>query len=328
MTVLVVVIRSQPTNDTLFMNYHITHHAGTALHDFISTQLIWDGMNGMYNVPSGPITKEGMYRLWTTEVQYAIRKGDSFIYPVEMQARTVRKVENYTAHPRLAMSEAVDNVLKRGRRQFLEVEQSLKDHVYNALPIDHPNVRSMVVMKNPAVRAVSADRDTPHFTQKFGAVKGQNVFHSWMIKHHNYALKWLSGMEFDSSNEKGKEDAYHKAAERLRSFEHIVIQEAMPETTYFFCTEWKLPKCIFPTWKHAHQPLFDRFGNISFIHEFLEQDKWNFKLYDLAISIAKEQIEANNLTHSALDTFPNNTHAALLKDLTENTTRSIYNRIR
>ena len=278
-------------------------------------------MNAMYNIPPKDkhLSKEWVYEHWSSDVNYTIRKKDHFIYPIDLNSRFIRPTMPLNVVT--PIDECLDGKVKSGRRQFLEVEQILTANVWNALPIDHPNIRSMIVLKNPALRAVSGGRDHKDFVIKHGEHFGPIRFHGRLKDEHNYALRWLSGHSFGIHDENAKQKAYEVAVQRLHAFEHIVIAEAMPETTYFFCKEWKWERCKFPIWKHEHHvhPK-ERFLNTTFFSRFLENDKYNFKLYDTAIAMAKEKMVKNGENHTELDSFPLDSRAALVSDLNENTT--------
>jgi len=302
---------NQKPRDFFFL-YHITFNGGTNMWRLAdSAGLPWDGMNGIF-VPEQNQTKTELMNMWFTNISYTTAAGGR-VLPADLFSWGIRKNPHHVQ---------VMNNFTRMRR-YAAIEYPL-DHIWGGVPVDEERVNSMIVMRNPLALFMK-------FVEKY---KGDQVTKpvSIFAGKHNYAIRWLSGhmnahhmIDHDHltlSHIGGKitEEHFLVAAARLKQFDHVLILEDMHETTRFLCCEWGWKVCT-PfepkerRMEKAHKTPRKWFDNDAHFREFLEATKWDFKLYDLAVSVALAQLHALGVNSSVLETFPVDSRLALLDGL-------------
>jgi hypothetical protein len=313
----------------VFFNYHITHHAGTSL--FIMADhahVPWDGTNGIYHPPisaSGlACNKTELLEKWMSNVNYSIYPNKKLL-PTDLSSWSDRtnKLNSTTS---LSLP-----------RQYVAIERPLTS-IWDCIPMDDNRVNSMIVMRNPISRllklldfhlslmnvtslSILLGRLNPNHLGNYS-----NKEFKTLNKFSNYALKWLGGVEpidFSGNAEfRPTPSLYRLALQRLKSFDHIIIMEAFDETTQFLCCEWGWKYCD-PIRSQVrgshtastHMSYNTLFNNSELFRRIIDHNRFELKLYDRAIELAKYQMKRMNLPTPALNLLTNNTRDALLKDL-------------
>jgi hypothetical protein len=284
----------------IFVNYHITHHAGTTIY-FLArdSNLNYDGMNAIYNIGDKNNShdhyqpnfkyqfevknKDEVFNMWHTPITYDYK---AWFKRINTTVRDPTKIRN-----------------------FVSIEQPLIDPIWNILPFDNPLIKNMIIMRNPLTRIIAGDGNM----NKKDIAK--NGYTNRFKLYNNYALRWLAGIaekyDYDVAI---NENNYNVALKRLKSFDHVVIMEDIIETADFLCKEWNWAKCMSISNKdHIHPRLV--INNDTLIKEYLDMYYYDIKLYEEAVKISLKQLIEKNYKHDILDKFPDNYKESLLKEL-------------
>lgn len=129
-----LVLALQTHTFAIFVNYHITHHAGTSVFMLArAAGLAWDGTNGIFNVVTDDPKRQ--YELWTSNVT-SYKKGW-----VERPNDT--------------------SIILPQKREYVAVEQRLYTSVWKGFSLEFPDVHSVFVMRHPIDRLLSSDGNMP-----------------------------------------------------------------------------------------------------------------------------------------------------------------------
>ena len=104
----------------------------------------------------------------------------------------------------------------------------------------------------------------------------------------------------------------NKAKQRLGSFDHVIIAEAMEETSRFLCDEWHWAYCALAH-SNNRQGLHPRemIADDEAYSFFLDTNGPELELYDFAVSLAKQQLKEAGKASPRLDAFPLDSREAL-----------------
>jgi hypothetical protein len=162
------------------------------------------------------VTKEDTFNMWHTPITNDLRSW---------------------GYPRLNTTLPDPNVI----RNYISCEQQGCDNIWNVFPIGHDKVKTMIAMRNPLSRSLAGDGG---LNRTDIAVNG---YYNTFAKSNNFALRFILGIPRVDKHILGYRDVneidYHKAVQRLKSFDHIIITESMDETTHFLCKEWGWSTC-------------------------------------------------------------------------------------
>lgn len=273
-----------------FFNYHITHHGGTSMWlTADAAHLPWDGMNSNYNVELGE-TKADVMKKWfqSDDIEYVhMPPPDNRILPSDMKSFSKREYKS------------TSKVVMRLPRRYVSMEKSMKG-VFRGVPLGENRINTMVIMRNPLSRMMKLVSD--RITNK------QQLHHLHKI-NNNMGIRFLAGVDLETRII--TKEHYITAVNRLKMFDHVGILEDMHETIKFLCCEWKWNYCTpreppVPRLELAGSPHL-YFKNDTFYAMFLEENKYDFKLYDAAVQIAIEQLKIAGLNETALLSFPKDT---------------------
>ena len=309
--ILAVVSDAAGPIDGLFLNMHITHHAGTSLFKLAKANgLHLDGVNGNFNL--SPTTNIGsisqlsandVLKKWRTPVtnDYHSWSNRNHVVSTPDEVQSVKPIRNYVS-----------------------LEQELLDNVWDVLPLSDPSVHSMIAMRNPISRVLSGDGSMPKM------IGHPPNYHTWMHIHTNYAIRYVAGIgkrtynpskyRLEGQHHLITEATYLKAVERLKKFDHILITEDMAETAQFICKEWQWNSCL-PSRsngtaqqvRHINPRL--TINNDTLYREYMDLGYWDFKLYETAVQMARAQLIAGGYERSVIDTYPTDLRQAMLKGL-------------
>lgn len=294
----------------LFLNVHITHHAGTNLWRLATKNgLASDGMDSNYNLgknsncKGGAMTKEETLKAW--------------ISPVTNDTKS-------WCHRALGVP-----VKPLRMRQYVSVEQSLTGDVFNAIPLENRTlVHSMIVMRNPLMRSLAGGPEVSFRKADHPNTKKWHSLGAFLKGNSNYAIYQLTGLpnlsdawhkapKKNSKNRSLTENDYKLAVARLYKFDHVIIQEAMDETSYFICSEWNWQYCVLPPSSalDVTHPR-ERIANDTLYKELLGMEYyWDYRLYDTAVNMSKAQMNQKGLPNPELDALGSDSRLQLQDDL-------------
>ena len=279
-----------------FALYHIAHHSGTAIWQLSRRSGLWsDGMNGIYDIgceEAQHLSKAELMSLWRTNVS------------TDSLARSIR-------HPEL--NPAV-RILPH-QREFIQFENPLCDAVWDLLPMGkkgaEASFHTFTVIMNPIIRASKGDGARPRTESNIG----------WFGRIENFSVRLFSG---EVNNVLRHERIHHKptltpaslakAKERLAAFDHIIIAEAMTETSRFLCDEWHWEHCALAHSNNIHgmHPR-EMIADDEAYSYFLDVNGPELELYDFAVSLAKRQLKEAGKASPKLDAFPTDSREVLRK---------------
>jgi hypothetical protein len=170
-------------------------------------------------------------------------------------------------------------------------------------------------MKNPMLRSLAGGRDTAFKDPKHKLRAAYGNLGGYVKQEsNNYALRWMTGHDKKANM---TEEHYNIAIARLQQFDHVAIAECLEESSQFMCKEWGWHSCekLAPKPGKTSQHPRLRFGNDSWYEDFLQENVWDFKLYDFAVALAKQQMSAKGYKTTDIERLSKDSRQVLMDDL-------------